>query len=565
MLGAMQDWDLLVTHVIDHAAREASTREIVTHWADGSETRTDWAGIRRDALKMAQALEALGIQKGDRVASLAMNHSRHLVSWYGVAGMGGVLHTINPRLFEDQLEYIANHAEDRVLIYDAAFQPIVDKMKDRWTSIEHYICYDPPEGSDAMAFEDWIGAQDGDYQWAKIDERDPCMLCYTSGTTGNPKGVLYEHRSTVLHALAAIQPPAFNFDASSVMLPVVPMFHAASWGLPFAGAMAGIKFVFSAVNEPAVLCDLMERENVTDSAGVPTVWLATFQYCDANDRPLPKLRAATIGGSAAPKFMIRRLMEAGIRVQHAWGMTETSPLGTVGGPTWDWDQLTLDQKVDKAAMQGRPVFGVELRTVDLDDFTRVLPRDGETSGALQIRGPWVVQRYFKAEEDAVTEDGWFDTGDVGILHPDGTLQLTDRTKDVIKSGGEWISSVELENAAGRYQLEPPDDTTPEKVFDRRWALTLLDTVLGRLRAEFVTADKEAVFDRLKVFLGGGSADESYASVGRALDMSNGAVKVAVHRLRRRYRDLLRQEIAQTVTSPEETEAEIRHLWAAVER
>ena len=447
MLGAMQDWDLLVTHVIDHAAREASTREIVTHWADGSETRTDWAGIRRDALKMAQALEALGIRKGDRVASLAMNHSRHLVSWYGVAGMGGVLHTINPRLFEDQLEYIANHAEDRVLIYDAAFQPIVDKMKDRWTSIEHYICYDPPEGSDAMAFEDWIGAQDGDYQWAKIDERDPCMLCYTSGTTGNPKGVLYEHRSTVLHALAAIQPPAFNFDASSVMLPVVPMFHAASWGLPFAGGMAGIKFVFSAINEPAVLCDLMDREGVTDSAGVPTVWLATFQHCDANDRPLPKLRAATIGGSAAPKFMIRRLMEAGIRVQHAWGMTETSPLGTVGGPTWDWDQLTLDQKVDKAAMQGRPVFGVELRTVDLDDPSKVLPRDGEASGALQIRGPWVIRRYFKADEDALTPDGWFDTGDVAILHPDGTMQITDRTKDVIKSGGEWISSVELENAA----------------------------------------------------------------------------------------------------------------------
>ena len=447
MLGKMQDWDLLVTNVIDHAAREAPTREIVTHWADGSETRTDWTGIRRDALKMAQALEALGIKKGDRVASLAMNHARHLVSWYGVAGMGGVLHTINPRLFEDQLEYIANHAEDRVLIYDAAFQPIVDKMRSKWTSIEHYICYDPPEGSDVLGFEEWIGAQDGEYQWATIDERDPCMLCYTSGTTGNPKGVLYEHRSTVLHALAAIQPAAFAFDASSVMLPVVPMFHAASWGLPFAGAMAGIKFVFSAVNEPAVLCDLMERENVTDSAGVPTVWLATFQYCDANDRPLPKLRAATIGGSAAPKFMIRRLMEAGIRVQHAWGMTETSPLGTVGGPTWDWDQLTLDQKVDKAAMQGRPVFGVELRTVDLDDPSKVLPRDGEASGALQIRGPWVIRRYFKADEDALTPDGWFDTGDVAILHPDGTMQITDRTKDVIKSGGEWISSVELENAA----------------------------------------------------------------------------------------------------------------------
>ncbi|NNC58722.1 MAG: AMP-binding protein, partial [Erythrobacter sp.] len=251
----------------------------------------------------------------------------------------------------------------------------------------------------------------------------------------------------VLHAMAGLQPAAFNFSASSVMLPVVPMFHAASWGLPYAGAMAGIKFVFSAVNDPAVLHQLMLDEGVTASAGVPTVWLAHFQYCDKEGLDLPPLKAATIGGSAAPKFMIRRLLENGTRVQHAWGMTETSPIGTVGGPTHDWDQLTLDEKVDKCAMQGRPTFGVELRTVDLDDMGTELPRDGETSGALQIRGPWIIKRYFKADKDAVGNDGWFDTGDVGILHPDGTLQLTDRTKDVIKSGGEWISSVELENAA----------------------------------------------------------------------------------------------------------------------
>ncbi len=446
-LGAMQDWTMRVTHVIDHAARESGDREIVTYWADGHESRTDWAGIRRDALKMAQALQAMGLKKGDKVASLAMNHSRHLVSWYGVAGMGGVLHTINPRLFEDQLEYIANHAEDKVLLYDAAFQPIVDKMKDRWTTIEHYVCYDPADGFEGIGFEDWIGAQDGNFEWVTGDERDPCMICYTSGTTGNPKGVQYEHRSTVLHAISGLQPSTFNFSASSVMLPVVPMFHAASWGLPYAGAMAGIKFVFSAVNDPAILHMLMEREGVTDSAGVPTVWLAHFQYCDAQGIDLPKLKAATIGGSACPRFMIERLMKNGTRVQHAWGMTETSPIGTVGGPTHDWDELTFEQKVDKTAMQGRPIFGVELRTVDLDDMSTPLPRDGETSGALQIRGPWIIKRYYKAEEDAADADGWFDTGDVGIIHPDGTLQLTDRTKDVIKSGGEWISSVELENAA----------------------------------------------------------------------------------------------------------------------
>ena len=445
MLGAMQDWTMRVTHVIDHAAREAPDREIVTRWADGSETRTNWEGIRTDALKMAQALQALGLKEGDKVASLAMNHSRHLVSWYGVAGMGGVLHTVNPRLFDDQLEYIVNHAEDRVMIYDAAFQPIVDKMRDRWKTVEHYICFD--SGEHTTAFEDWIGEQSGEFEWVDGSERDPCMICYTSGTTGNPKGVQYEHRSTVLHAMAGLQPAAFNFSASSVMLPVVPMFHAASWGLPYAGAMAGIKFVFSAVNDPAVLDDLMKREKVTDSAGVPTVWLAHFQYCDKEGIELPPLKAATIGGSAAPRFMIERLMKNGTRVQHAWGMTETSPIGTVGGPTRDWDSLSLDEKVTQTMKQGRPIFGVELRTIDLDDPSKVLPRDGKTSGALQIRGPWVVKRYFKAEEDATDKDGWFDTGDVGMLHPDGTLQLTDRTKDVIKSGGEWISSVELENAA----------------------------------------------------------------------------------------------------------------------
>ncbi|MEZ5682287.1 MAG: long-chain fatty acid--CoA ligase [Erythrobacter sp.] len=444
-LGAMQDWTMRISHVIDHAAREAPTREIVTRWANGSETRTNWATVHSDAKKMSQALLALGLKKGDKVASLAMNHSRHLISWFGVAGMGGVLHTCNPRLFEEQLEYIVNHAEDRVMLYDAAFQPIVDKMRDRWPTVEHYICYD--SGEHATSFEDWIGAQDGDFEWVTGDERDPCMICYTSGTTGNPKGVQYEHRSTLLHAVSGLQPSTFNFSSSSVMLPVVPMFHAASWGLPYAGAMAGIKFVFSAVNDPAVLHELMLREGVTDSAGVPTVWLAHFQYCDAQGIELPPLKAATIGGSAAPRFMIERLMKNGTRVQHAWGMTETSPIGTVGGPTHDWENLSFDEKVTKTMKQGRPIFGVELRIVDLDDPTKVLPRDGETSGALQIRGPWVIKRYFKAEQDAVTPDGWFDTGDVGIIHPDGTLQLTDRTKDVIKSGGEWISSVELENAA----------------------------------------------------------------------------------------------------------------------
>ena len=442
MLGAMQDWDLRVTRIIDHAAREHGGRELLTRWADGSESRTTWAGIRRDALKMTQALRKLGVGKGDRIATLAMNHHHHLTSWYGAVGVGGVLHTINPRLFDDQLEYIANHAEDQVLLYDSMWAGIVERMKPRWTTIRHYVCFDNGE------FEAWIGAEDGNTEWEGGDERDPCMLCYTSGTTGNPKGVLYQHRSTMLHAITSLQPSIFDFDARSVMLPVVPMFHAASWGLPWGGAAAGIKFVFSAVNDAAVLCELMQREQVTHTAGVPTVWLSMFAHMDATDSSIPSLRHAIIGGSAAPRFMIERLMKAGVNVAHAWGMTETSPIGTTGAKTWDWDDLSFDEQVSIKQMQGRVPFGVELRCVSLDDPDLELPRDGQTSGALQVRGPWVIKRYFKGEKDAApSPDQWFDTGDVAVIHPDGTLQLTDRTKDVIKSGGEWISSVELENAA----------------------------------------------------------------------------------------------------------------------
>ncbi len=442
MIGTMQDMELRVPRLIDHAAREHGGREIVSRWADGSETRTDWAGIHRDACKLAQALERMGVKPGDRVATLGMNHSRHLVAWYGAIGMGGVLHTINPRLFDDQLVYIANHAEDRVMIYDKAFQPIVDRLRDQWTSVEHYIVFD---GDGPDSFESVIGTEDGGYAWVEGPEREPCMLCYTSGTTGNPKGVLYTHRSTLIHALAEMQPAVFDLDSTAVALPVVPMFHAAAWGLPFAGAAAGIKFVYSAVNDAKLLCDLMNRERVTHSAGVPTVWLAMFQHMDATGDAPKHLKVVTIGGSAAPRAMIERIMKLGVRVNHAWGMTETSPIGTMGAPSPDWDDLSFDQRVDATVRQGRVPFGVELRIVDEEE--RELPRDGVASGRLQIRGPWIIKRYFKADADATSADGWFDTGDVSILHPDGTMQITDRAKDVIKSGGEWISSVELENAA----------------------------------------------------------------------------------------------------------------------
>ncbi len=441
MLGAMQDWELRLPALIDHAAREHGSREVVCRWADGRETRSNWAGVRHDAMRLTQALRRMGIAPGDRVATLAMNHLHHLSSFFGIVGAGAVLHTINPRLFDDQLEYIANHAGDRVLLYDEQFAPLVERMKPRWPTIEHYLCFDDGE------FDALLDGEDGAGEWADGGEREPCHLCYTSGTTGDPKGVLYTHRSSVLHALTALSPGLFAIQPKSVFLPVVPMFHAAAWGLPWSCAMVGAKMVYSAVNTPEVLCDLLQNEGVTHMAGVPTVWLGMVRHIEATGAPMPQLELAAVGGSAIPEALIAQLMQHGIRVSHAWGMTETSPIGTCGAEPHDWEGLDFAQQVAVKTLQGRVPFGVELRCVDLADGKTELPRDGKTPGALQVRGSWVVQRYFRGEEDAVAADKWFDTGDVGIIHPDGSLKLTDRTKDVIKSGGEWISSVELENAA----------------------------------------------------------------------------------------------------------------------
>jgi len=449
MLSTMMNTPLGVTTLHRFGARHFASSRVGDY--DGEQVNwRRYDEIDADSARLAHGLLGLGLAEGDRVGTFMWNSTRHLEVYLAVPSMGAVLHTVNCRLSPEHIAYIIDHAGDRFLIVDSRLASVLLPVLPLIPKVEYLIVTGDAASVDdprVVAYDALLADSPADYHWPEPTENAAAGICYTSGTTGNPKGVQYEHRSTLLHALSGLQPSTFNFTASSVMLPVVPMFHAASWGLPYAGAMAGIKFVFSAVNDPAVLDEVMKTEKVTDSAGVPTVWLAHFQYCDANNLELPKLRAATIGGSAAPRFMIERLMKNGTRVQHAWGMTETSPIGTVGGPTTDWDQLTFDQKVEKTMKQGRPIFGVELRTVDLDDPTKVLPRDGESSGALHIRGPWVVKRYFKAEEDAIDADGWFNTGDVAILHPDGTMQITDRTKDVIKSGGEWISSVELENAA----------------------------------------------------------------------------------------------------------------------
>jgi fatty-acyl-CoA synthase len=435
----MQDWPLRVMRILDHAEREHGTREIVSLEA-GGKTRTNWAGVARDARRMARALERFGVKKGDRIGTLAMNHGRHLAAWYGAIGVGGVLHTINTRLFDEQLVYIGNHAEDRVLFYDKIFAPLVERLKPRWTSIRHYVCFDNGE------FDALLAGEDDDYAWVEGDEREPVMLCYTSGTTGNPKGVLYEHRSTLIHAMMQISPDIFDLSARSVVLPVVPMFHAGGWALPFSTAMVGGKLVYSTDYTPQVMCDLMHEEGVTHTAGVPTVWLGLMNHVEATGADLGRLSTLLIGGSAAPRAMIRYFTDRGVRVGHAWGMTETSPIGTVGGATGDWDLLDEEQRLDYMCKQGRVPFGVELRTVDEEG--NVLPRDGKSSGRLQTRGPWVVRHYFQdGRGPVIDQDGWFDTGDVAALHPNGVLQITDRAKDVIKSGGEWISSIDLENAA----------------------------------------------------------------------------------------------------------------------
>ena len=437
-LGAMQDWPLRVTRLIDHAAREHADGEIVTRWADSSIARTNWGQIASDARRLARTLERIGIRPQDRIGTLAMNHARHLTAWYGAPGMGGILHTLNPRLFDDQLDYIANHAADRVLLYDRQFAPLVERMKPRWPTIEHYVCFDDE-------FAEWIAAESDDYRWADGDERDPCSLCYTSGTTGNPKGVIYEHRSNVLHAQMQIAPDLFDLSARSVFYPFAPLFHANGWAIPWAAPLVGCKLILTVNFQPDEACALFQDEGVTHSAGVPTVWLGMIEHVERTGAPLGELKRIIVGGSAAPRATIQWFNQRGVEVVHAWGMTETSPIGTMCAPTRGWSELSEDEQLAYTARQGRVPFGVELRIVD--DEGRELPRDGVSYGQLQVRGPWVLKRYFKAERDSTGPDQWFDTGDVAVIHPDGTMQITDRVKDVIKSGGEWISSIELENAA----------------------------------------------------------------------------------------------------------------------
>jgi len=453
MLGLMQDWPLLCHRIIDHAALNHAERPVISRSVEGPIHTTNYAQVRARALRVAQRLERDGIRRGDRVATLAWNTWRHLEAWYGIMGAGGVYHTVNPRLFPDQISWIVNHAEDRVMMVDLTFLPIVEKLADRLKPIERYVvltdaAHMPATAlKNAVAYEDWIAEVDGDFVWQMFDENTAAGMCYTSGTTGNPKGVVYSHRSNVLHSMMAAQPDAMGVSSRDVILPVVPMFHANCWGLALTSPMVGAAMVMpgAKLDGPSVY-ELLDAYRVTFTAAVPTVWLMLLQHLEANNLKLPYLRKVVIGGSACPRAMIQKFQDVyGVEVCHAWGMTEMSPLGTLGTLKPDCAALTGDARLDVQVKQGHAPFGVEMKITD--DDNRELPRDGKTFGRLKVRGPSVTRAYFKEPAGALDAEGFFDTGDVGTIDAFGYLNITDRSKDVIKSGGEWISSIELENLA----------------------------------------------------------------------------------------------------------------------
>ena len=454
MLGLMQDRPLLISSLIEFAAQYHGGVEIVSRTVEGPIHRYTYADANLRAKQLAQALGGLGIGLGDRVATLAWNGYRHLECYYGVSGIGAVLHTINPRLFPEQIVYIANHAEDRVLFTELTFVPLLEGIADQLDSVEAIVIMtdraNMPETSlpNVLCYEELLAAQDGGLDWPSFDEKTASSVCYRSGSTGNPNGVLYSHRCTVLHSLASCSNDVLGLSSQDSVLPVVPMFHANSWGIAYSAPMSGAKLVLPGMGmDGASIYELLEQEQVTLSAGVPTVWLMLLQYLQQNDKQLPHMTRTVIGGSAAPASMIETFEhDYDVVVIHAWGMTEMSPLGTTGNlkagmADWDYaDKLAVKSK------QGRAVYGVDMKITD--DDGKELPRDGVAFGHLMVRGPWITNGYFKGDGGEVLDAGdWFDTGDVATLDPEGYMQITDRSKDVIKSGGEWISSIDLENIA----------------------------------------------------------------------------------------------------------------------
>jgi len=456
MRGLMMDRPLLVSSLLEHAAEVFGGVEIVTRTVEGPVVRHTWTDVRKRARQLAQALEALTLREGDVVGTIAWNTHRHLELYYGVSGMGAVVHTVNPRLHPSQLVYVLNHARDRALFVDLTFVPLVEAVWSKLESVRHLVILTDrahmPECKvpGALCYEDFLAAQDDRYEWPSFDENTAAGICYTSGTTGNPKGVVYSHRSSVLHAYAVALPGAIPAGPGEALLPVVPMFHVNAWGIPYGAAMCGYKLVMPGPRlDGAGLTELMNAERVTTYCGVPTVHLGLLACWKATGQSVPSLRTVTTGGAAPTSAMIEGYRSRGIDVVHGWGMTETSPVGTISRISPAEAGLDGGAQVAFLMRQGRQLFGVELRIVDEGGV--VLPRDGKAAGELQIRGPWICSAYLgDAPGSALTPDGWFPTGDMAVLHPDGSMQITDRKKDLIKSGGEWISSIDLEEAAARH-------------------------------------------------------------------------------------------------------------------
>jgi acyl-CoA synthetase (AMP-forming)/AMP-acid ligase II len=453
MLGLMQDYPLLTQTIIDHAALNHGEREMVTRGVEGPIRHCTLRQVRSRALRVAKALDREGVKLGDRIATMAWNTERHVETWFGIMGLGAICHTLNPRLFAEQLDYIINHAEDRMIFVDLTFVPILEALQDRLGSVRKYVVLTDeghmPDTSlpNAVAYEQWIGGVDDDFAWNHFDENTAAALCYTSGTTGNPKGVLYSHRSNVLHALMVNQPDIFGLRSQDSMLAIVPMFHANAWALTFSGPAAGAKLVMpgAGLDGPSIY-ELLDSERVTSTAAVPTVWLGLLQYLEQSGKKLPYLERVVVGGAACPPMMIRKFeLDYGVEVIHGWGMTEMSPVGSTGKMKYATSILDRETQLKLKEKQGRAPYLVEMKVVD--DKGRELPRDGASSGHLLVRGPCIAKGYFKLEESALTDDGWFDTGDIANIDELGFMQITDRDKDVIKSGGEWISSIEVENVA----------------------------------------------------------------------------------------------------------------------
>ena len=459
MNGLMMQKQLLISSLIVHADRHHGDTEIVSRRVEGDIHRYTFRDCHRRARQMASALTSLGVKPSDRIGTLAWNGYRHLELYYGVSGMGAILHTINPRLHEDHVAYIANHAEDQYIFFDLTFLPLIKAVAGRCKTVKAFIAMTDqahmPKDADIdnlLCYEDLIEQGSSDYSWPILDEDAASTLCYTSGTTGNPKGVLYSHRSSLLHTYAAALPDALNCSARDVILPVVPMFHVNAWGLPYIACMVGAKLVFPG---PALdgksLHELLEAEQVTLSAGVPTVWQGLLGHLEATGQKFSSMRRTIIGGAACTPIMLRKFQETyGVAVLHVWGMTEMSPIGTVGTMKAKHFEMSLEERYAVQSKQGRAVFGVDMKIVGTDGME--LPWDGATSGDLLVRGPWVVCDYFRNEGDSPLQldhegHGWFPTGDVSTIDVDGFMQITDRSKDVIKSGGEWIGSIDLENIA----------------------------------------------------------------------------------------------------------------------